>query len=230
MKKILIIFLALILAGCGVAAPAEPTEPPAGALPEPSQTPVVMVITATSAPTDVATLEPLPTYTALPTYTVPAPPTDAPAQQPAPTEAVAAAPTQAPAEGGPIKLDDNLGKGVFNSMTVTDDQLTLRCTPREITFTITSMNPDIRDALFYYRTVDFKRLYPGEWTNAGPMDKLGNGVYQIVFSGEDVNPNLRLDEGFLDFQFVGLNKGGAAIDRTQKFESLIKYYIDCPEQ
>jgi hypothetical protein len=161
---------------------------------------------------------------------VPAPPTEAPVQQPAATEAVAAAPTQAPADSGTINLDETLGKGVFTSMTVTDDQVTLRCTPREITFTITASIADTRDALFYYRTVDFKRLYPGEWTNAGKMDKLGNGVYQIVFSGEDVHPNLRLDEGWLDFQFVALNRGGSAIDRTEKFENLVKYYIDCPEQ
>ena len=107
-------------------------------------------------------------------------------------------------------------------MTVTDDQVTLRCTPREITFTITARIADTRDALFYYRMVDFKRLYPGEWTNAGKMDKLGNGVYQIVFSGEDVHPNLRLDEGFLDFQFVALNKGGSAIDQNSKIRGPCK--------
>ncbi len=38
-----------------------------------------------------------------------------------------------------------------------------------------------------------------------------DGNFSIVFSGEDVDPNLRLDEAWFDFQFVGLNKGGAVV-------------------
>lgn len=128
-----------------------------------------------------------------------------------------------------IKLDDTLGKGVFNNMSMTSNQVTLRCSPREMTFTVTALLDGTRDVLFYYRTMDTARLYPGEWVNSGPMDRLGNNVYQVVFKGEDVHPNRRLDEGWLDFQFVALNKAGSAIDRSQKFEKLVKYYIDCPQ-
>jgi hypothetical protein len=122
-----------------------------------------------------------------------------------------------------------MGKGVFNNMTMTSNVLTLRCTPREMTFTVTALLEGTTDVLLYYRTTDLKRLYPGEWVNSGPMDKMGNHVYQVVFTGEDVQPNSRLDEGYLDFQFIALNKAGSAIDRSQKFEKLIKYYIDCPQ-
>jgi hypothetical protein len=114
-------------------------------------------------------------------------------------------------------------------MTIDSNQLTLRCAPRQMTFAVTALLEGTRDVLLYYRTTDLKRLYPGEWVNSGPMERMGNNVYQKVFTGENVQPNSRLDEGYLDFQFVALNKGGSAIDRSQKFEKLVKYYIDCPQ-
>ncbi len=236
MKRILIIFLALLLAACSTPA-ATPTQQQQVAAPvEPSQTAVVVVITATSAPSEIPSQTPLPTYTPLPPLPTYTPlPTQEPAQpaqpqQPAPTEAVVvAAPTQAPADTGLIKLDDLLGKGVFNNMTMTGNVLTLRCSPREMTFTVTALLEGTRDVLFYYRTTDLKRLYPGAFVNGGKMVAMGNNVYQRVFKGEDVQPNSRLDEGFLDFQFIALNKAGTVIDRSQKFEQLIKYYIDCPQ-
>ncbi len=50
----------------------------------------------------------------------------------------------------------------------------------------------------------------------------------MVFSGEDVHPDLRLELGWFEFQFIGLNKGGAAVDRTQQIEKLVTYRIHCP--
>jgi len=215
MRKIIILLLALALAACGAPA-ATPTQQAVVAPVQPTATPVVVVETVivtvipTLAPTDV----PLPTQPPPPASTLP--PTQAPA-------------ATAGTTGGPIALDNNLGAGVFINMTMSSDLFTLRCFPRDITFNITSNNSDIRDALLYYRIVDNpKALYPSEWKNAGKMVAAGNGNFSIVFSGEDVHPDLRLDLAWFDFQFIGLNKGGAVIDRTQKIERLVTYRIDCP--
>ncbi len=218
MKKIVILILALALAACG--APA--TEQPVAAPPEPSATPVVVVQTVVVEATQAATDVP-------PTAV---PPTVAPVVVTVVVEATQASvqPTAAqPSGDAPIALDNNLGKGVFINMTVSGPEFSLQCFPRDITFNITSNNLDIVDAELYYRIVDQpKALYYSEWKNAGKMERKGNGNFSMVFSGEDVHPDLRLELGWFEFQFIGLNKGGAAVDRTQQIEKLVTYRIHCP--
>jgi hypothetical protein len=220
MKKLVILLLAVILVACS--APAAPTEQPVAAVVEPSATPVVVVQTvvveATQAPTEV------PPPTAVP-------PTAAPVVVTVvvqPTQEAAVQPTTQPAGDAPIALDDVLGKGVFTNMTMSSSNLTLRCTPRDITFNITTPNIDIADVVFYYRTVDVKRLYPKEWKAYGKMDANGNGNFTLTFSGEDVSPDWRLDGSWFEFQFVGLAKSGNVVDQSQKIEELVKYTFDCP--
>jgi hypothetical protein len=111
---------------------------------------------------------------------------------------------------------------------MSSSNLTLRCTPRDITFNITTPNIDIADVVFYYRTVDVKRLYPKEWKAYGKMDANGNGNFTLTFSGEDVSPDWRLDGSWFEFQFVGLAKSGNVVDQSQKIEELVKYTFDCP--
>jgi len=217
MKKLLFLVLALALGACTAA----PTQPPAPLLPEASPTPVVVVQTvvveASPAPTDV----PPPTAVPPVVVTVVVQPTQAPAGQPP-----AASPDTS---AGPIALDNLLGKGVFINMTMSGDNFSLRCLPREITFNITASLLDIVEAELFYRTVDQpKALYYSEWKSAGKMDTLGNGNFSMVLSGEDVHPDVRLDLAWFEFQFVGLNKGGGVVDRTQKIEQLVTYRIDCP--
>jgi hypothetical protein len=223
MKKILLFSLVFMLAACGVA-PVEqveptpimatvlvpviaPTEAPPTAIPPTAQ---VIVVTATAEPAT-----PVPPTAQVIVITA----TDAPA--------VVAGATDT--SGAPIPIDNALGKGVFINMNMSSDSVTLRCFPREITFNITANNPDIVDALFYYRIVDNPAgLYPSEWQNGGPMKSDGNGNFTLVFGGDDVNENLRLDKAWLDVQFIGINKGGAVVDRTEKIERLITYRKDCP--
>ncbi|NJN79938.1 MAG: hypothetical protein HC797_05385 [Anaerolineales bacterium] len=57
-------------------------------------------------------------------------------------------------------------------------------------------------------------------------DKKGN--FSFTFKGETIHPNLRLDKAWVDFQFIGINKGGAVVDRTQKIERLVTYIKECP--
>ncbi len=218
MRKIFVLFIVFALAAC--AAPAT-TEQPVAAPPEPTQTPVVIVQTvmveATQVPTEVPPAEPV-------VVTVVVEPTQAPAVA-APTEAAP------PADGSaaPIALDNVLGKGVFINMTMSGDAFTLRCTPRDITFNVTANDPTIKKVDFYYRIVDKPgALYPSAWQRADEMVDNGGGNFSIVFSGEDVSSNLRLDEAWFDFQFVGLNKGGGRVDNSQKIERLVTFTKDCP--
>jgi len=219
MKKVVILILAVMLAACST--PAAPTEQPVAAVVEPSATPVVIVQTvvveATQAPTEAVAPTPQPPVV----VTVVVQPTQEPAQ-PAATVA------QPAAGNAPIAIDTALGRGVFTNMTMSSNAFTLRCSPRDITFNITTPNIDIVDAVFYYRIVDVKRQYPSEWKAFGKMVANGNGNFTLTFTGENVNPDIRIDGSWFDFQFVGLAKSGDVVDRSEKIEQLVKYTFDCP--
>jgi hypothetical protein len=222
MKKILLLSLVFLLAACG-SAPVQQVPP----------TPIIVtVLVPVNPPTEVIVSTPTQVPTLPPTEAPTLAPTEVPPTQVPPTAQVivvtATNSTNASASGAPIQIDNILGKGVFSNITMSGNLLTLRCTPREITFTATASLPEITDALLYYRIVDNPAgLYPSEWQNGGKMKGDGNGNFSMVFSGSDVNENLRLDKAWLDIQFIGLNKGGASVDRTQKIERLITYRKDC---
>jgi hypothetical protein len=228
MKKIAILLLAIVLVACS--SPATPTEQPTAAVAvEPSATPVVVVqtvvVAASPAPTDV------PPPTAVPPTAVP-PTAVAPVVVTVVVQPTQAAPAQSAATqasgNAPIALDNALGKGVFTNMTISSNAFTLRCSPRDITFNVTTANTDIKDVVFYYRTSDLKRLYPKELTAFGKMTANGNGNFTLTFTGENINPDYRLDGSLFDFQFVGLNKGGGRVDSSQIINDLVKFTFDCP--
>ncbi len=217
MKKLLFLVLAF---GLTVTACAAPTQAPAPLLPEPTQTPVVLlqtvVVEATQVPTDVPPPTPLPPVV----VTVVIQPT----QQSAPPVA-----TSADTAAALIAVDNLLGKGVFSNITVSGNEFSLRCVTRELTITGTAALADIVEAELFYRMVDKpKALYYSEWRSAGKMKAEGNGVFSMLVTGETVHPDLRLDLGWFEFQLVGLNKGGGVVDRTQKIEQTVTYRIDCP--
>jgi hypothetical protein len=178
-----------------------------------------VVVEATQAPTEV------PPPTAVP-------PTAAPVVVTVvvqPTQQAPAVVADTPASSnGTIALDNALGRGVFTNMTMSSNAFTLRCSPRDITFNITTPNVDIKDVIFYYRVVDNKRLYPSEWKAFGKMVPNGNGNFTLTFTGENISADLRQDNSWFDFQFVGLARSGNVVDRSDKFEQLVKYTFDCP--
>lgn len=220
MKKFIIVLLAVALTAC--ASPV-PTEQAVLAPPEPSATPVIVVQTvvveATQAPTDVPPPTEVPPTAAPVVVTVVVEPTQAPAVQ-------GSAPTAD--ANAPIALDNALGNGVFTNMTMSSSNLTLRCSPRDITFNVTTSNNSITDVIFYYRITDLNRQYPKEYKAFGKMTANGNGNFTLAFTGENIHPDLRIDGSWLDFQFVGLAKSGNVVDRSQTIESLVKYTFDCP--
>ncbi len=224
MKRILIIFLALILAACAAPpAPAPTGEQPTAAPPEPTQTAAVIIQTVvvsvvpTSAPTEVPSVTPLP------------PPTEAPAptatQPPPATEAVAA-PTEA--SGGPITADDALGAGYFVSLTRDRNDFSLRCQlNKAITFSVKPNTTDITQVDLFYRIEDRSTGAVFDWQNAGRMIPDVNGNYVMVFTGDKVNPNFRKPNAWFDYQFIGSNATGV-VGRSEKIEKQVAYTFDCP--
>lgn len=218
MKRILILFLALILVACG--APPAPTQQPTAAPPEPTQTPLIVVETVvvtvmpTNAPPEAPTATPLP------------PPTEVPATQPpAATEAVAA-PTEA--AGGPVTVDDSFGAGWFVSMSRDRNDFSLRCQlNKAITFSVKPADPNITQVDFYYRIQDRETGAIFDWQNAGRMIRGANGSFTLVFSGDKVNANFRKPNAWFDYQFIGSSNSGV-VGRSEKIEQQVTYTFDCP--
>jgi hypothetical protein len=216
MKKLIFLIFVLALASCTAAPTQAPVQPVA-------QEPVVVtvVVQPTQAPQQ---QEPIVVTVVVPATPVPEQPTAVPP----PTQAPAAAPT-VETIGGAIVLDDLLGKGVFNSITLSGNEFTLRCVTRELTISATASLIDIDEAELFYRVRDYPQaLYDSPWRSAGKMEEVSSGVFSMLLTGEMVNPDARLDPGWFEFQIVGLNKGGGVVDRTQKIEQLVVYRINCP--
>ena len=235
MKRIVIIFLALVfvLAACG--APASTAEQPTvtQAPPQPTQTAVVVVETVvekvvstvvvtvipTQAPTEVPSVTPLPS------------PTEVPATQAAPAATQPSVQAAAPADttGGLIPVDDALGAGWFVSMTRNRNDFALRCQlSTEITLSAKPADPNITQVQLYYRIEDRATGAVFDWQNAGKMLQDANGNFALVFSGDNVNANFRKPNAWFDYQFVGLSRSGGVVGRSEKIIQQVSYTFDCP--
>ena len=224
MKRFLILILIFVMALTACDALTSPTEAPTAAPTSVPPTAEVVVVTV-EVPVEVTAQPTEAPPTAVPTETQPPAPTEAPPTAVPPTEA---APAQSSSSEGPIMVDASLWGGYFKDVTYSNASLSLRCPPKQITITGTVTDPAITTVQFYYRIEDRKGTDISEWKNVGRMDPTGNGNYTITISGEDVHPDLRKALAWFDFQLVGLNKGGAAVGRTEKIVALVTYTIDCP--
>ncbi len=231
MKKALTITIALLLTACGVVQPATQE-----VLPTPIVQTVVVVATSEATqplpPTAISLPTQGPTNTAEPVNTATTAPTETlvPTSAPVATEVVPTLSSSSTTELKPVNVSNDLGKGVFKDITFSSDLLTLQCYPREMTITITANLPEIVSAIMYYRMVDNPdALYPSEWKNLGEMVSDKQGHFSFVLESLDLNPDLRvLEKAWIDFQFIGINKGGGVVDRTQKIEKMVTYYKACP--
>jgi len=225
MKKFFILTIVFVLALTACDAMTSPTEAPP---PQPTAVPPTaeVVVVTVEVPVEV-TVEasevpptPEPTATQPPT----AEPTTAPPTEVPPTEA---APVESASSGGSTMVDAFLWGAYFKDVTYSSPSFSLRCTPRDITISGTTTDAAITTVDLYYRIEDRKGTTISEWKNAGRMQSTGNGIFTLTVSGESIHPDLRKALAWYDFQLVGLNKGGAAVGRTEKIVQQVTYTIDC---
>lgn len=221
MRRFVFLSLAFLLAACGVVQPVQQQEPP---------TPVIATVLVTVIPpTAVVPPTPIPLPTLGPTEAPTAIPTDVPPQPTSepPTSSASSAQTS---DLTPVYVDNILGKGVFADITFTSDRITLNCYPREFDITMRAVHPDVTRAEMYYRVLEAPSYFRySDWYLVGNLNTDGKGNFFITFKATDINPDWRaLDQGVIEFQFVGINRGGGVVDRTQKIEKLVTYYKNCP--
>lgn len=219
MKKVLLITMSILLAACGVVQPVQQEQPTpviqtvvVTVIPPTEVLPPTSIPTATLAPTEVPTNTPVPTNTAEPT-----------------------AQTNTSSSSGssdltPVYVDNILGKGVFADITFSSDRITLNCYPREFEITMRAIHPDVTRAEIFYRVLEAPSFFRySDWYLLGNLNTDGKGNFFITFKATDIKADWRaLDQGVIEFQFAGVNKGGGVVDRTQKIEKIVTYYKGCP--
>ena len=219
MRGILFLFLAFILAGCTVRGtpilistemPDDPTPTP-GVL---VQTVVVTVI-VTEVPHEI------PLSTAFPSTQMDQ------TQQPIPSSATSV--VAATVDSRSVTLDSGLGGDIFPAITLTGKILSLRCqAAHQITFQVAPSDPDITQVDFYYRIEDRTNNAIFDWQGPYRMTADAKSSFTLQFSGEDVNPNFRKPNAWLDFQFVGWDESGARVGNSEKIVQQVRYTFDCP--
>jgi hypothetical protein len=230
MKKILLVSLALVLTACGVVQPVQQVPP----------TPVIATVlvtvippteaappTAIPLPTQAPTLPPTEVPTQVPPTPTAVPPTEA--VQPTVTQAAAAQPTQGSTgpNTSPVAFDPSFGGGAFTNMTASTGIFYLRCAPKDIKFDVTTTNVYITTVEMYFRIRDKHSTYVPEWTWGGTLETDGGYHFWITINSERVNPDLRKQQGWYDVEFVGLNKLGDVVGRTEKITDVISFAVDC---
>jgi hypothetical protein len=224
MKRLFVLIMVFVLALTACDAMASSTEAPAPTAVPPTAEVVVVTVEVpveVTAEANDAPPTPEPTATQPPT----AVPTQAPPTEVPPTEAT---PAESADTGGLIMVEDSYWGDYFKDVTYSNPSFSLRCNPKENTFTATATDDHIVAVDFYYRIEDKLGTATSEWKNAGKMVPQGKGVFTLTMSGEDVHPDLRKAQAWFDFQLVGLNTQGQAVGRTEKISQLVNYTIDCP--
>lgn len=217
MKKILLISLALMLAACSAVQPAQQEQP----------TPVIATVLITViAPTEVLPPTAIPLPTQAPTE-IPQPTAIPPTDVPPPT-----ADTSSSDSSGltPVHVDNNLGKGIFADIIFSSDRITLNCYPREIEISMKAIHPEVQRGEMWYRMLEAPSYFRySDWMLVGNLDTDGKGNFFKTFSGTDITADWRGQaQAVVEFQFIGVNKGGGVVGRTEHIERMVMYYKECP--
>jgi len=227
MKKILILALALALSGCGALAPVSPTSAPP---------PTAQVIIATVLVPVVATQPP----TAVPTDT-PVPPTPTPqvivvtatsgntaAAPAANASGNATATATLPSDAGGLS---KAGAVLFSNLTRSGSYFNFRCSPQDITFSVSTSDPSVVEVDLFYRMEDLT-TQPASitaWKNLAKMNSDKNGNYTLDVSTLQLSPDLRdIGKAWFDYEFVGITKTGDSEGNSGKISQQILYLKDCP--
>ena len=217
MKRLTLILLVFLLAGCSALQPVPPTPQPTPIPPTPQV--ILATVLVTVIPTDAPTLVPVPTNTPLPTL-------DLPTQTIA--EVTPATETSTPVGGGPVTVPASLNGSSFASITLSGSRFSLRCEPKTIFFDLTVSDLNVSVVEFYYRIRDKASTYVPDWSRGASLQADNGGHFFLTFGADQVVPDNRKANGWFDIQFVGLNKLGQVVGRTEKIVDLVTYTLDCP--
>ncbi len=128
---------------------------------------------------------------------------------------------------GPISIPANFNGKSFTNLSVSGDKFSLRCEPKQISFDATTTDVYITQVDLYWRLRDKHSTFVPNWVWGRTLETDGLYHFWITINGSDIPPDVRKRQAWFDFEFVGMNKFGEAIGRTEKITDLVSYTIDC---
>lgn len=135
----------------------------------------------------------------------------------------------APAVGATNTEDAPAGDSFFTDLTRSFDAFSLRCEPSLIEFAVKSTNPAIVKVMLFYRVVDKEStMAPGALNNSKEMISNVQDNFTLAFTALDLKPDLRKNNGWFDYQFVGLNKLGSVVGRSEPIVQEVTFTLNCP--
>lgn len=175
---------------------------------------LVFFLTACAAPASTSTVEPgmvtdEPTQAAV---------VETPAAAETPVAQVTATGTK-PSGGGTL----------FTDLVRSADSFSLKCSPAEIIFGVKSLDPAVTKVMFFYRVVDkSSAAAAGAMVDSREMVGDQQGHFTLIFASVDLREDLRFTNGWFEYQFVGLNKVGSVVGRSDKIVKQVTFTLGCP--
>ena len=164
---------------------------------------------------------PVPTNTALPTLALPS---GTPV-----VESTPATETPTSGAGGGVTVPPSFYGPTFSNIVFSTASFSLRCEGHQsITFDVTASDIYVAVVEFYYRIHDKGSTYVPDWSRGATLQGDGGGHFFLTYTADQVVPDNRKANGWFDIQFVGLNKLGQVVGRTEKIVELVTYTLDCP--
>lgn len=128
-------------------------------------------------------------------------------------------------------LPAGAGGDLFTSLSRSGSYFNLRCLPQDITFSVSTSNFAATEVDLYYRMEDLTTnpIWYSEWKNFGKMNSDKNGNFTINVNTSQLSQDLRyVDRAWFDYEFVGINKYGDRVGGSGKISQQVLYLKDCP--
>jgi hypothetical protein len=65
------------------------------------------------------------------------------------------------------------------------------------------------------------------WSNGENMHSAGNSIFEFVFQSSAIPEEARYKEGWVQYQFVGIDKNKQSIGHSQIFSKDLSFTIGC---
>jgi len=165
----------------------------------------LLLIMAACAPAPVVSPTPGPTATAIPAASLP-------------TMTVQLEPTA---------TQPDLGE-LFSKISRSSAALHMKCDPQEVIFDVTVKSADVKGVAFFFRMKDKNTGLVNPWSNGENMRSAGNNIFEFIFQASAIPEEARYKEGWVQYQFVGIDKNRQSIGHSQIFSNDLSFTISCP--
>jgi hypothetical protein len=118
---------------------------------------------------------------------------------------------------------------LFSKISHSTSVLHQKCDPLEIIFGVTAKNPEVAGVVFFFRLKDKATGLVNEWSGGGELRAVGNSMFEFNFRASAIPNGARYyQDAWVQYQFMGIDKSGQSLGRTQIFSQEITYTPDCP--